>query len=742
MKSLFTLFISLLFHLCHAQWMDSFSDNWPSMGWSGDLDEFVINSNQQLQSQFSQPGFFQLHHDLSAEENNNEISCFLRQNFAGSSNNFGRLLIYDQGIPDSVGHNNNAGVRGWVIQWGNAGSADLIQIFWNDGALWEPLAEAFPIANGAYGHFKIVQDSMVHFYFQDNDSTDFFPLLHSAIPEGFQPSHLCIQAQFTSSNVLNFYWDDFYFGPSIVPIQPMNTGKRSIVINELLPDPDPPSPLGKSEFIELYNNTPNSIWLGGWTLYNTTTAHLLPNKFIGPHDYIVLCQSDDTVFYENQCWGLESFSALTNTGDSLTLCSPDGSIVDVFQYNLETYQNPDKTAGGWSLEQRNPLLPCSGSFNWSACIHSNGATPGTHNASLDTTFHAPKPMMIDWGLDPHPHLYLWSNLPWEQDSLTIQLHNQIQMWPCTSSGDSLIVELPAYTENALLSIDSVVFCNQSLPVQIEINLPLIQTFSGQDVLLNEILFHPKEGQSPFIELYNNSDVNIALDKLWIENQSGTLHGIQRHHHFIRAHDRLALTENDLPSKCNADRVHLVTQLPYMTIEEGVIYLGHDFYKIDTLAYQDSMHHPYLIDTEGVSLERVEGDLTKETWLSASAGEGGQTPGCPNSQQWNYTLSEIQFQCTPEYFSPNQDGYQDIIAFSYQGEQAGVETQLRILSQEGYEMKTISSGEWQGLQAQWTWDGTDNTQVLCPPGLYFALLEVWTGQSSRAHKTIKSFVLSP
>jgi hypothetical protein len=155
-----------------------------------------------------------------------------------------------------------------------------------------------------------------------------------------------------------------------------------------------------------------------------------------------------------------------------------------------------------------------------------------------------------------------------------------------------------------------------------------------------------------------------------------------------------------------------------------------------------MHHPYLIDTEGVSLERVEGDLTKETWLSASSSEGGQTPGCPNSQQWNYSLNEIQFQCTPEYFSPNQDGYQDIIAFSYQGKQAGTEAKLRILSLEGYEIKTIANGDWQGNNAQWTWDGTDNFNGSCPPGLYYALLEVWTGQSTRAVKTIKSFVLSP
>ncbi len=742
MKPFLTLFISLFTVLSWGQWSDPIYPHWPNSGWSGDTSSFLINGNGQLQSQFPSAGFYQIQHDLPIGDEHTELHFFYRQNFAGSSNNFGRLLLYDLGQPDSVGHNNNAGVRGWVIQFGNTGSADQIQIFWNDGALWQPSAETFSIANGVYGHLKIKQDTMVHFYFQDNDSTGFFPLFTAPIPQGFQPLRLCIQSQCTSSNALNFYWDDFYFGPPIVPQQPMNTGKRSIVINEVLPDPEPATLSGKSEFIELYNNTTDSIWLKDWTLYNTTTAHPLPERFIKPHAYIVLCQADDTIFYEDNRWGLESFSALTNTGDSLTLCAPDGSVVDVFQYNMETYQNANKTDGGWSLEQRNPDLPCSGNFNWSACISNSGATPGRPNSILDSSFQAPPPQLTDWGLSDDQRLFLWSNLPWEQDSMVLQLDNELLSIPCQSSSDSLILQLPEYAENAILSIDSISFCVKSIPVEIEINLPIVETFSGQKILLNEVLFDPKEGQSPFVELYNNSDQNIVLDQLWIKNQSGTLYGIQRHHHFIRAHDRIALTENPIPIQCSSENVHLVNQLPYMTIEEGTIYLGYSFYKIDTLIYQDSMHHPYLIDTEGVSLERVEGDLTKETWLSASSGEGDQTPGCPNSQQWNYILDEIQFQCTPEYFSPNQDGYQDIIAFSYQGEQAGVETQLRILSKDGYEMKTISAGEWQGHHAQWTWDGTDNTQVLCPPGLYFALLEVWTGQSPRAHKTIKSFVLSP
>ena len=742
MKSLFTLFISLFFSIVQGQWMDHFSSTWPSNGWNEDTTAFFVNNNQQLQSQFNHPGFYQLQHELLAEENDLEFSCFIRQNFAGSSNNFGRILLYDQGFPDSVGHNNNAQVQGWVIQWGNAGSADLIQIFWNDGAIWEPIAEAFPIANGVYGHFKMVQDSMIHFYFQDNDSTQYHPLLHTSIPNGFSVSKLCLQAQCTSSNLGNFFWDDVYFGVPIVPLQAMNTGKRSVVINEVLADPDPPSAAGKSEFIELYNPSSDSILLMGWTLYNTATAHPLPHRYIRPHGYVILCGIEDTLHYSGECWGLESFAALTNTGDSLTLCSADGNVVDIFQYDIQTYKNPPKTEGGWSLEQRNAYLLCSGGFNWTACVDPSGATPGAINSIDEPNYQVPPMTLTDWGIDLENRLYLWSNLPWEQDSIKINLENQWTTLPCLSSHDSLIIPLPVYYETLEISIDSVRFCQRSVPAFIELDVPLIQAYDGQPISFNEILFHPSEGQFSFVELYNNADANLSLDHFWIENQSGSVYGIQNHHHFIGAKQHLALSEGGLSSTCTDEQCHQVKNLPYLTISEGTVYLGYTFYKVDTLTYKATMHHPYLSETQGVSLERVEGDLSKETWLSASEQTGGQTPGCPNSQQWNHLIPSNNFQCTPEYFSPNQDGYNDVIAFTYQGKQGGMEASLKILSKEGYIMSIISDSEWIGTDAQWTWSGLHQDGTLCSPGLYFALLEIGDGQNRQSTKTMKSFVLSP
>jgi Lamin Tail Domain/CHU_C Type IX secretion signal domain len=742
MKLLFALFISLVPVATWSQWMDPISPTWPSAGWTGDTAFFTLNANGQLQSQFPGLGFYQLIHDLPPTPNDMELSCFYRQNFSGSSNNFGRILIYESGQPDSVGHNNNAGVKGWVIQWGNTGSSDEIQIFWNDGSIWEQMADTFFIANGVYGQIKMIQDSMVHFFFQDNDSAQFYPLLHTALPLNFQPMHVCLQAQCTSSNGYNFYCDDFYCGSPYIPIPLMSTGKRSVVFNEVLADPEPNTAEGRSEFIELYNNTTDSIWLKDWILYNTTTAHPLPEKFIAPNAFILLCHMNDTALYEAETWGLESFSALTNTGDSLTLCSPDGSIVDVFQYNLNLFDNEDKSNGGWSLEQINPQLPCSGDFNWSVCESNSGATPGRNNSIHDTLFLPPTPSITDWGIDTDQSLYLWSNLPWEQDSIQLQLNDAFMLLSCSASYDSLIIPLPEYNDGDILQIDSVQFCNTSIPISIQLQLPVITEVDVPSIVFNELLYHPLEEESPFVELYNKSQENISLDHLWIENQSGSVYSIQQHHHFIRAENRIALTENNLIGECSNENIHLVKQLPYMTISEGELHLGYTFFKLDTLIYHDSLHHPNLWETQGLSLERVEGGLIQEAWLTAGKHSGGKTPGCPNSQQWNYHLDEIQFQITPEYFSPNNDGYNDVIAFSYRGDQPGVESSLKILTKDGHVIKTLSNGEWQGQQAQWTWDGTNETQELCPVGMFFALLEVWTGQSTHPLKGIKSFVLSP
>ena len=52
-------------------------------------------------------------------------------------------------------------------------------------------------------------------------------------------------------------------------------------------------------------------------------------------------------------------------------------------YTRSWYRDSDKSAGGWSLEQVNPLDPCPDRQNWLASQNPAGGTPGSPNSVLE-----------------------------------------------------------------------------------------------------------------------------------------------------------------------------------------------------------------------------------------------------------------------------------------------------------------------------------------------------------------------
>lgn len=136
--------------------------------------------------------------------------------------------------------------------------------------------------------------------------------------------------------------------PSVV-VDPSQ--EASVIINELLPDPQTPLSDSKDEFIELYNQGATLVKLNGWSLHDRTN-HIfrIGEVEIAPQGFVVLKSS------------LTKLS-LNNDGDEITLVDPAGNEVD---------QSPDygaaKAGTGWGLSD--------GAWSWLS-----EPTPGATNAS-------------------------------------------------------------------------------------------------------------------------------------------------------------------------------------------------------------------------------------------------------------------------------------------------------------------------------------------------------------------------
>lgn len=159
----------------------------------------------------------------------------------------------------------------------------------------------------------------------------------------------------------------------------IQTPFREVVINELMADPTPVVGLPDAEYIELYNNSDQSINLGGFEFDGET----LDDFVIGANEYVTLTDDANVGLFSGEVLGVNI--SLTNSGKALELLDNLGNLVDSVSYSTDWYQDSDKDDGGYSLEQINPELACSYQNNWIVSASTNGGTPGTQNAVFDNS---------------------------------------------------------------------------------------------------------------------------------------------------------------------------------------------------------------------------------------------------------------------------------------------------------------------------------------------------------------------
>ncbi len=170
----------------------------------------------------------------------------------------------------------------------------------------------------------------------------------------------------------NFMWS------VAVPAQP-----GDVVINELMPDPDPVVGLPNAEYVELFNTTADQTFdLTGWKITDGSTTGTLPAVQLPPGGFVILASTANAALFTSfgTVVGVPSFPSLNNDGDPMQLWDAGNATIDVVTYSSSWYSDPAKISGGWSLERIDPFTPCSGAINWAASIGVLGGTPGSPNS--------------------------------------------------------------------------------------------------------------------------------------------------------------------------------------------------------------------------------------------------------------------------------------------------------------------------------------------------------------------------
>lgn len=539
--------------------------------------------------------------------------------------------------------------------------------------------------------------------------------------------------------------------------------ENDIIINEIFADPTPSIGLPEYEYIELYNTTNLAIDLTNWTIIIGTTDKIFPSSVIEPDSFVILIKEDIINFFSNNISkiGFSSIS-LTNSGADVILKNAEGKIINAISYIDKWYNDDDKSDGGWSIERVNPNLFCEGKNNWRASVSNIGGTPGKQNSVFgenvfSADFRITKAYVIESNkVKVHLNksldsLLLADSSFFEVNGISAINSNSISPFFNTTilSFNFNFLDNTTYTisENGLTDCAGNMISNI-----VQFGIP--DSALKNEILINEVLFNPKDDGVDYVEIYNNSNAFFDLSKLGLANffLLGTqinpieFEEITEGPILFAPKTYLVLTTDSSKVKAqysceNPYRFIEVASMPTLSNDSGTICIVHQSLNqiIDAFAYYEDMHFSLLETTDGVSLERLDPNAETQNsnnWHSAASTVGFGTPTYKNSQEL-ITQSIGEININPKSFTPNNDGYKDVASINWNFSENNLMATIKIFDSEGRVAKNILNNEMIGNSGNTTWDGTSEEGLQLNTGMYIVWIEVFSdnGNTERFKEVI-------
>ncbi|MEN3041110.1 MAG: lamin tail domain-containing protein [Bacteroidia bacterium] len=512
-----------------------------------------------------------------------------------------------------------------------------------------------------------------------------------------------------------------------------------IVITEIMADPTPAVGLPPHEYIEILNRSAKYISLEGWRLQVGNAQVTLPRHLIRPGEYVVLTSFEGASALSSYGFtaGMRNFPPIPNNGATLLLIDPTGQVVEKVSYSNSWYGDPNKDEGGWSLERIWVDWVCGGAAGWQASIAPAGGTPGSPNS-----VHSPTP-------PPTPQV---SSISYEFPRITMQFSERMDSATLADvqryhsdppipiltavpihegAGVELwLIDSLERNRKYSLTIPALLNCDGALVESLSVTLVVPGFPEPLDVVINEILPEPQTGGARYVELYNRSEKVINLRDLLIargatprsiEEISSTAQALLLPYSFICLTPDTTDVQSRYIPPAHA-RFHQLRRIPAYDYQADTVWLlrRRDSLPIDKVPYRSDYHFPDLRSRKGVALERLsvhKPSDDSQNWYSAASVVRYGTPGYENSQRDPGSL-EGGIRLEPKTFSPDGDGYDDILWIFIPAEAPGVKAEITIYTLGGYPVLTLSEGTTLAVgENTFRWEGIDTQGRRLPAGIY-------------------------
>lgn len=526
-----------------------------------------------------------------------------------------------------------------------------------------------------------------------------------------------------------------------------------VVINEIMADPEPAVGLPPFEYVELFNRSNYPIDLEGWSLLLGSSRKNLNSIILQPGAFLIMADEDARLALSSfgQFTGFSSFT-VTNTGSDILLLNADGRMIHNVSYTDDWYKDDYKMLGGWSLELIDPMNPCGDANNWKASADISGGTPGRNNSVSGSNPDQTQPKIQRITVEDSVNITVYFSETMDslimKDPAAYLIDNLIGQ-PLAASADfpgykAVSLELPQALSEGVVYMLSLIHqmkdCAGNLTnTQSNARFAIPSIASPLDIVLNEVLFDPKNDGADFVELYNHSSKVIDLRNLTlasIDTTYGTLLSVKN----ISTEGFLLFPESYLVLTTDPDNVRSeystpnpsgflkMESLPAMNNEDGTIALAHKNGEvIDWFAYDASIHFPLLKSVDGVSLERISASRSgrdRSNWHSAAETVGFATPAYQNSQSSGDLAGGNPLALSPDIFSPDNDGHNDILNIAYIFDAPGYMANITVFDASGRLTRNLVNNEMCAVSGAFSWDGLTNDRRKAGIGYYIIYTEIF------------------